>query len=63
MPITAKMVANMLSSVGTDRVMTMDLHSDQIQGFFDIPVDNIYGTPVLLEDMRSEERRVGKECW
>ena len=50
-PITAKMVANMLSSVGTDRVMTMDLHSDQIQGFFDIPVDNIYGTPVLLEDM------------
>ena len=50
-PITAKMVANMLSSVGSDRVMTMDLHSDQIQGFFDIPVDNIYGTPVLLEDM------------
>ena len=50
-PITAKMVANMLSSVGTDRIMTMDLHSDQIQGFFDIPVDNIYGTPVLLEDM------------
>jgi ribose-phosphate pyrophosphokinase len=50
-PITAKMVANMLSSVGTDRVMTMDLHSDQIQGFFDIPVDNIYGTPVLLEDI------------
>jgi ribose-phosphate pyrophosphokinase len=50
-PITAKMVANMLTSVGTDRVMTMDLHSDQIQGFFDIPVDNIYGTPVLLEDI------------
>lgn len=50
-PITAKMVANMLSSVGTDRIMTMDLHSDQIQGFFDIPVDNIYGTPVLLEDI------------
>ena len=50
-PITAKMIANMLSSVGTDRVMTMDLHSDQIQGFFDIPVDNIYGTPVLLEDI------------
>jgi ribose-phosphate pyrophosphokinase len=50
-PITAKMIANMLSSVGTDRVMTMDLHSDQIQGFFDIPVDNIYGTPVILEDI------------
>ena len=50
-PITAKMVANMISSVGSDRVMTMDLHSDQIQGFFDIPVDNIFGTPVLLEDI------------
>ena len=50
-PITAKMVANMLSSVGSDRGMTMELHSDQIQGFFDLPVDNIYGTPVLLEDM------------
>ena len=50
-PITAKMVANMLTSVGSDRVMTMDLHSDQIQGFFDIPVDNIYGPPVLLEDI------------
>jgi ribose-phosphate pyrophosphokinase len=50
-PITARMVANMLTSVGSDRVLTMDLHSDQIQGFFDIPVDNIYGTPVLLDDI------------
>jgi ribose-phosphate pyrophosphokinase len=50
-PITAKMVANMLTSVGSDRVLTMDLHSDQIQGFFDIPVDNIYGTPVILDDI------------
>ncbi|WP_292976042.1 ribose-phosphate pyrophosphokinase [Nitrosomonas sp.] len=50
-PITAKVVANMLTSVGVDRVLTMDLHSDQIQGFFDIPVDNIYGTPTLLGDI------------
>jgi ribose-phosphate pyrophosphokinase len=49
--ITAKVVANMLSGVGIDRVLTMDLHSDQIQGFFDIPVDNIYATPILLGDV------------
>jgi len=49
--ITAKVVANMLTSVGVNRLLTMDLHSDQIQGFFDIPVDNIYATPVLLEDL------------
>ncbi|MDR2875747.1 MAG: ribose-phosphate pyrophosphokinase [Methylobacillus sp.] len=49
--ITAKIVANMLTSVGVDRVLTMDLHSDQIQGFFDIPVDNIYATPILLGDV------------
>jgi len=50
-PITAKVVANMMSSVGVDRVLTMDLHSEQIQGFFDIPVDNIYLGPVLLGDV------------
>ena len=50
-PITAKVVADMLSSVGVNRVMTMDLHADQIQGFFNIPVDNIYATPVLLGDL------------
>lgn len=50
-PITAKVVANMLTTVGIDRVLTMDLHSDQIQGFFDIPVDNIYGMPILLGDV------------
>lgn len=49
--ITAKVVANMLTSVGVNRLLTMDLHSDQIQGFFDIPVDNIYGTPILLADL------------
>lgn len=50
-PITAKVVANMLTSVGVDRLLTMDLHSDQIQGFFDIPVDNIYAAPILLGDV------------
>ena len=49
--ISAKVVANMLQAVGVDRVLTMDLHADQIQGFFDIPVDNIYATPVLLNDL------------
>jgi ribose-phosphate pyrophosphokinase len=44
-------VANMLTSVGVNRLLTMDLHSDQIQGFFDIPVDNIYATPLLLDDL------------
>ena len=50
-PITAKVIADMLTSVGVNRVMTMDLHADQIQGFFDVPVDNIYATPVLLGDV------------
>ena len=50
-PITAKVVANMMTSVGVDRVMTMDLHSEQIQGFFDIPVDNIYSAPIMLGDV------------
>ncbi|WP_187395041.1 ribose-phosphate pyrophosphokinase [Pigmentiphaga aceris] len=49
--ISAKVVANMLQVVGVDRVMTMDLHADQIQGFFDIPVDNIYAAPILLGDI------------
>jgi ribose-phosphate pyrophosphokinase len=50
-PITAKVVADMLTTVGVNRVMVMDLHADQIQGFFNIPVDNIYATPVLLGDL------------
>ncbi|ABM96182.1 ribose-phosphate pyrophosphokinase [Methylibium sp. Pch-M] len=52
-PISAKVVANMLEAVGVNRVLTMDLHADQIQGFFDIPVDNIYASPVLLSDLKS----------
>ncbi|MCY4642753.1 MAG: ribose-phosphate diphosphokinase [Gammaproteobacteria bacterium] len=50
-PISAKVIANLLSSVGTNRVLTVDLHADQIQGFFDIPVDNIYASPVMLGDI------------
>ncbi len=50
-PITAKVVANMISATGIDRVLTVDLHADQIQGFFDIPLDNVYGSPVLLGDL------------
>ncbi|MDR2325217.1 MAG: ribose-phosphate pyrophosphokinase [Acidovorax sp.] len=52
--ITAKLVANMLQAAGVSRVLTMDLHADQIQGFFDIPVDNIYASPVLLGDLRQK---------
>ena len=50
-PITAKVAAKMIGSVGTDRVLTVDLHADQIQGFFDIPLDNVYASPVLLADI------------
>ena len=50
-PITAKVAAKMIGTVGTDRVLTVDLHADQIQGFFDIPVDNVYSSPVLLADI------------
>ncbi|WP_066268025.1 ribose-phosphate pyrophosphokinase [Hydrogenophaga palleronii] len=53
-PISAKVVANLLQTVGVSRVLTMDLHADQIQGFFDIPVDNIYASPVLLGDLRQK---------
>ena len=56
-PITAKVVANMLTTVGIDRLLTMDLHSDQIQGFFDIPVDNIYSMPILLGDLWKSDYR------
>jgi ribose-phosphate pyrophosphokinase len=53
-PISAKVVANLLQTVGVERLLTMDLHADQIQGFFDIPVDNIYASPVLLSDLKSK---------
>jgi ribose-phosphate pyrophosphokinase len=54
-PITAKVVADFLSTVGVDRVLTVDLHAEQIQGFFDVPVDNVFGSPVILEDMLQRE--------
>jgi ribose-phosphate pyrophosphokinase len=54
-PISAKVVANMLEAVGVSRLLTMDLHADQIQGFFDIPVDNIYASPVLLADLKGKQ--------
>ncbi len=53
-PISAKVVANMMEAAGINRVLTMDLHADQIQGFFDIPVDNIYASPVLLSDLKGK---------
>ena len=49
-PITAKLVAKLIATSGVDRVLTVDLHADQIQGFFDIPVDNVYASPILLGD-------------
>lgn len=52
-PISAKLVANIITSAGADRVLTLDLHAGQIQGFFDIPVDNLYGAPVLISDIKS----------
>lgn len=53
-PISAKVVADMLDVVGVNRVLTVDLHADQIQGFFDMPVDNIYGSPVLVDDIQAQ---------
>ncbi|CAN8141788.1 ribose-phosphate pyrophosphokinase [Thiomicrorhabdus sp. 6S2-11] len=54
-PITARLSADMITSAGADRVVTVDLHADQIQGFFNIPVDNIYGSPLLVEDMNQTQ--------
>jgi len=52
--ISARVVADMITSVGINRVLTVDLHADQIQGFFDIPVDNVYGSPILVRDIQSQ---------
>jgi ribose-phosphate pyrophosphokinase len=57
-PITAKVCADILTTAGIDRVVTVDLHADQIQGFFDIPVDNVYATPILLKDI---EQKYGQD--
>ena len=58
-PISAKLVANLITAAGADRVLTLDLHAPQIQGFFDIPVDNLYAEPVLVKDIK--EHRSGQE--
>lgn len=60
-PISAKVVANLLTVVGADRILTVDLHADQVQGFFDLPVDNIYGSKVMLEDL--VERKGNNTDW
>ncbi|MEZ5539146.1 MAG: ribose-phosphate pyrophosphokinase [Pseudomonadales bacterium] len=54
-PISAKVCADMMTASGVDRVLTVDLHAEQIQGFFDVPVDNVYGSPVLLNDIRAQK--------
>ena len=54
-PISAKVVADIMSGVGIDRVLTVDLHAEQIQGFFDVPVDNVYGSPILLDDISRQQ--------
>src|SRR6266567_4367151 len=56
-PITAKLVANLLLASGVDRVLTMDLHAQQVQGFFDIPVDHLYSLPVLIKYLRQRQLR------
>lgn len=56
-PITAKIVADMMASVGISRLVTVDLHADQIQGFFYMPVDNLYSTPIMLEDINKKDYR------
>ena len=61
-PISAKLVANMLVAAGVDRVLTMDLHANQIQGFFDIPVDNLFGNPIFVDYYAKKFGSVGKEC-
>src|SRR6201999_4496642 len=59
-PISAKLVANLVTRAGADRVLSMDLHSGQIQGFFDIPTDNLLPTPLMADDIRRHERKVGE---
>ena len=56
-PITAKLVANLITSSGADRVLTMDLHAGQIQGFFDIPLDNIFSAPPIIKDMKKKVQK------
>ena len=59
-PITAKLVANLITTAGADKVLTMDLHADQIQGFFDIPTDNLFASPVLVNDIKNRYKNYEK---
>lgn len=61
-PISAKLVANMLSVAGADHIITMDLHASQIQGFFDIPVDNLYAEPAVLKWIRDNIPNWQTDC-
>ena len=56
-PISAKLVANLITDAGANRVLTLDLHAGQIQGFFDIPTDNLFATPVIVRDIQRLSRR------
>src|SRR5438034_9148354 len=56
-PISAKLVANLITTAGADRVLTLDLHAGQIQGFFDIPTDNLYSAPVLTKDIKEHHKK------
>ena len=56
-PISAKLVANLITRAGADRVLTLDLHAGQIQGFFDIPTDNLFAAPVMARDIQGASRR------
>src|SRR6202789_3078305 len=59
-PISAKLVANLITRAGADRVLTMDMHSGQIQGFFDIPPDNLHGAPLMAADVKANYVNVGE---
>ena len=61
-PITARLVADLITSAGADRFVSMDLHAGQIQGFFDMPSDHLYASPVLLEDMRKKYGAIAEDC-
>ena len=62
-PITAQLVADLITSAGANRFVSMDLHAGQIQGFFDMPSDHLYASPVLLEDMQEEVPARRKWWW
>ena len=62
-PISAKLVANLITHAGADRVLTVDLHAGQIQGFFDIPTDNLFAAPVMVRDIKAAARLLPTSWW